>query len=633
MKENGGGLAATLAAGALWGAVAGLSLCALELLLTFTIDLPTLDMLLGPAWPWLLGLYAAFGLVAGVVAALVLSLLARPLGIAAALAEPHGAFAKLVLLVVPFYVLFVYLNDEILHPNMNPPVLILDALVLIAAGYGLVRWLRVSAGRSSRLARGALIAVAALALLTALPPLISGGVEKPRGGVAATAEHPFNVLFVTIDTLRAGQLGCYGYPRPTSPVIDRLAAEGVRLADARTVSTQTDPSHATMLTGLFPTSHGLVRNGWQLPARNVTLAEALRAAHYRTFAAVSVQHLSSHFGFDQGFERFRNVSPFDRFHLYGRSNHSFFSIPILLRSDLIAEIIGRPLVRNYRRASHATDDFLDWFEAYDGKSPFFAWVHYFDPHAPYEPPDGWLGPMEAHPPALADVFTWDEGAVRRFDRYDAEVAYADSQLGRMVEAIEARGLGEKTLIVVTADHGELLGERGARGHNGTAYEEVLHVPWVMRLPGYLPSGAVMEWPASLVDVTPTLLAFLGVPAPGALEGAVLPLPVPGLAERKLPDRAILARTETWDEELHLAAIEGDFKSIESRLVPSGDILAAPALFDLGTDPYELHDLALAEPGRLARLREALQPMLVTVEGQGPVDEQTKGVLRALGYVQ
>ncbi|MDP3940502.1 MAG: sulfatase-like hydrolase/transferase, partial [Deltaproteobacteria bacterium] len=197
----------------------------------------------------------------------------------------------------------------------------------------------------------------------------------------------------------------------------------------------------------------------------------------------------------------------------------------------------------------------------------------------------------------------------------------------------ARGMRERTLIVVTADHGELLGERGERGHNGKAYEEVLHVPWVLRLPGYLPAGSVMEWPASLVDVTPTLLAFLGVPAPDKLEGAVLPLPVPGLVERKLPDRAIVARTETWDEELHLAAVEGDFKSMESRLVPSGDILAAPALFDLAKDPYELHDLASAEPGRLARLREALKPMLVTVEGQGPVDEQTKGVLRALGYVQ
>jgi arylsulfatase A-like enzyme len=144
---------------------------------------------------------------------------------------------------------------------------------------------------------------------------------------------------------------------------------------------------------------------------------------------------------------------------------------------------------------------------------------------------------------------------------------------------------------------------------------------------------VVETPASLVDLTPTVLALLGLPAPGALEGAVLPLPVPELAGRPAPNRAILARTETWSDEVFLAAVEGDFKTLESRRVPSGELLGPPELYDLGRDPLELHDLAAAEPGRLARLRQALSPMLVEVEGQGPVDEQTKGVLRALGYVQ
>ncbi len=626
-------LGRTLFAGAAWGAVAGLALIAIELVATLASGEISLPLILGPSWPSLVLIYALFGLITGLGLALFLWVFRRPLAIAGALAAPHGVFVRLYIVCVPLYVFLVARNNNWRDPAMDPKTLVWDGIYILAAGLAVVFWLRKHESGAFRIIRAALLVPATLTVLSTAVPFFSMGFPEEDLPRLAAPRRSFNVLLVTVDTLRARQLGCYGYARDTSPAIDRLAREGVRLTDVRTVSTQTDPSHATMFTGLFPTHHGLLRNGWQFPERNVTLAETLRAARYQTFAAISVQHLSSYFGFVQGTETFRNTSPYDRFYLYSRWNHSSFSIPILSRSVAIERILDRRLVPSFRRGEHASNDFLSWLARYDGQAPFYAWVHLFDPHSPYDPPAGWAERFEQLPPALDQGFVWDEGARKRFDQYDGEVAYTDSQVGRMVNAIDARGLGKKTLIVILSDHGESLGERGSMGHNGKSYAEALQVPWIMRLPGYIPAGEVLDVPASTVDVMPTILALLGVSGPGPFDGLVLPIPVPELRDTVLTPRPILARTETWSDELHLAAVDGDFKSLESRRVSSGDIFAAPELYDLAKDPRELHDLARSEPDRLARVRETLAPMLIAVEGQGPVDEQTKGVLRALGYVQ
>jgi arylsulfatase A-like enzyme len=620
-------------AGLFAGAVASLLLCEVEMALTLAVEDMSVEDMLGPAWPWLMALYTAAGAMAGLLLALLLWLLRRPLGVESALTAPMAVFRRFWILAIPFFLLFVYLNDEVLHPAMNPWVMGLDAIVVLAATVSAFRWIRRAAPGASRLGKELLVASIGLALISLVPLVFAR--QRPAGPPLprVEAERPANVVLVVIDTLRAAQLGCYGYPRPTSPVIDRLAREGVRFTNARTPVTQTDPSHATMFTGVYSTRHGLTRNGWRLTEQNITLAERLREAGYRTFAAVSVQHLSEHFGFMQGMDDYHNNSPLDRFYLYGRSNHSFLSLPIILRSDVIAAFLGRPLQPNYRRADGATDDFLAWLSDHHDSVPFFAWIHYFDPHSPYEPLPDWEERFTHLPPALPPGMSWGEDAKRRFDGYDGEVAYADAQLGRIVEAIDWRGLRERTLIIVASDHGESLGEHDRSGHFGRPYEEVMRVPWILRLPGTLPAGAVFERPASLVDMTPTLLAFLGLPVPDGLDGRVLPLPLHGLVEMPFPPRAILARTETWRDELHLGVVKDGFKMVETRSLTTSRITSKPELYDLRSDPSELEDLAQTQGERLASLRRALRPILVGAAGQGELDEQTRQLLRSLGYVQ
>lgn len=623
----------TILAGLGTGAIATLVLCEIELVLTLTIDKVPPATLLGPSWPLLVAIYMALGAAAGLLLAVGLWLLKGLLRLERALVSPLAAFRRIWLLGVPAYLLFFYLNDEVLHPAMHPRVLWLDAFLLLAFIFLPLAWARRATPGPSRAGKGLALASLLVALISFAPLILTESSSENIPVPAARAKRAFNIVLVTIDTLRARQLGCYGYPRPTTPVIDRLAKEGIRFTNAHTEITQTDPSHATMFTGLHATNHGLTRNGWSLREENVTLAERLQAAGYRTFAAISVQHLSSHFGFMQGMETYHNSSLWDRFFLYSRSKHSFFSIPILLRSDAITMLIGKPIVPIYRRADGATDDFLRWLENQDGSAPFFAWLHYFDPHAPYEPLAEWERRFIGLPLALPEGVDWDDGAKLRFDRYDAEIAFTDAQVGRVVEALAARGFDDRTLIVVTSDHGESLGEHAHRGHNGKAYDEILKVPWIMRLPGQIPDGVTVEDPISLVDMTPTLLAFVGLPVPDTLDGKVISLTLPGGEGSPARSRAILARSETWHDELHLGVVQNGFKMIETRRLSTGEVMFPSELYDLKRDPMELNDLADQEEARLSHLQHALRAMLVDVRSQRELDSQTRRLLRSLGYIE
>jgi arylsulfatase A-like enzyme len=621
-----------IALGALAGALGGLALCELELALTLGIDRVAPRLMLGPAWPALLAVYAAMGAASGTAAAIVLWAARGPLKLARAFERPGALFARLWIAAIPLFALFVWLNDEVLHPAANRAVFGLDVLLLLLAAVLVVALLR--SGWASRPRTLALLALAPLAIAAITIGAALLGDHEGRGGGAprAKAERPANVIVFTIDTLRAGQLGCYGYPRPTSPTLDALARGGVRFAEARTASTQTDPSHATMFTGLYPPRHGVARNGLRFRDEQVTLAERFRAAGYRTFGAVSAQHLSEYFGFGQGFEVFSNNSPLDRFYMYGRSKHSFFSIPILLRSDAIAGLIGRPLQPNYRRADGATGDLLAWLAGVRDDEPFFAWAHYFDPHSPYEPLPAFKARFDALPVTIPPGLEGVDGIRRRLNLYDGEVAYVDAQIKRVVDALARRGLTRRTLIVVTSDHGESLGEHGKRGHDGKSYEELLRVPLILSMPGTLPAGFTAETSASLADLTPTLLAFVGLPQPGGIDGRVLPLPVPALAAVRVPARTILARSETWADEIHLGAVRESQKLMETREVKTGRVANAPELYDLARDPLETKDLSRQSGARVRALSVALAPLLAR-GGSAAVDGETRRLLRSLGYIQ
>ncbi|HKB17098.1 MAG TPA: sulfatase, partial [Planctomycetota bacterium] len=264
---------------------------------------------------------------------------------------------------------------------------------------------------------------------------------------------PANVLLVTIDTLRADHVGAYGWPYAETPNLDALARAGARFAEAYTPVPYTLPAHASLLTGTLPPRHGVRDNGRQsLPDSATTLAEWLAARGFATGAFVGAFPLERRFGLSQGFGVYDDElgAPGDAFSIAERRGE---------------EVVSRA---------------LRWIGG--SAEPFFAWVHLFDPHAPYAAPAPFGARFAARP-------------------YDGEVAYADACLGRLVEGLGTRR--ERTLLVVTADHGESLGEHGEATHGLTLYEPAVHVPLLLAWPGRIAAGLLPKERASLIDLFPT----------------------------------------------------------------------------------------------------------------------------------
>src|SRR5262249_8270931 len=253
--------------------------------------------------------------------------------------------------------------------------------------------------------------------------------------------HRPNVLVVTVDTLRADRLGCYGFGLAQTPAIDRLANEGVRCTDAATSAPITLPAHSSIMTGLYPPAHGVRDNGnYALAPEAVTLAERLEAAGYRTGAFVSAAVLTRRYGLDQGFEVYDDD-------LWTEDEPELFMVR------------ERPAARTADRALAWLDD---WRKNVPGR-PFFMWIHFFDPHQPYKVRSADLAALAPTP-------------------YDAEVAEADRGVGRLIEWLRRRGLLDDTLVVFTADHGESLDEHGEPTHGIFIYDATIHVPLIWRLP-------------------------------------------------------------------------------------------------------------------------------------------------------
>ncbi len=395
-----------------------------------------------------------------------------------------------------------------------------------------------------------------------------------------------NLVLVTLDTVRADHLGCYGDRAAVTPSLDRLAAEGVRFAQASSPVPLTLPSHASLLSGLLPPHHGLRNNGaGALPEGTATLATVLAGGGYRTGAFVGAFVLDRRFGLTRGFEVYDDEVPRDP-----RAGIS-----------LEAERPGREVL----------DRALAWLGREDPR-PFFLWIHLYDAHAPYRPPPAW--------------------AVRHPGRpYAGEISEVDEQVGRVLAELDRRGLAKRTVIAVAADHGEGLGEHGELTHGLLLYEPTLHVPLLLAAPGRL-RPRVVETPVSLVDLAPTLAGLLGkalpAPATGSLDGRDLsgvllaggePAAADVYAETRYP--AIFG----WSP---LAALRRrDLKYIAAP---------RPELYDLRRDPREAADLmarspAAAAQGFAARLAEIEAGAFAAPRPAAP-DAETRARLASLGYV-
>lgn len=413
--------------------------------------------------------------------------------------------------------------------------------------------------------------------------------------VRSRRARPWNVLLVTFDTTRADHIGCYGNTRIQTPTLDHLAGDGVRFAQALTAVPITAPSHSSILTGRYPLAHGVRDNGlFHLDDANVTLAEILHAHGYATGAAVGAYPLAARFRLNQGFDFYDD-------HLTSQFE------------DFNGERVTpkRSLFFDERRAAQVNEALLPWLGDHADK-PFFAWVHYFDPHQPFDP-------APPYDQLYADT------------PYDGEIAYADSRLGFLLRRLEELGVLDHTLIVMTADHGEGLDEHGETTHAMLAYNSTLHVPLIIRPPaGVVAPGNVVSDRVANVDIVPTVLELLGIAVPEGVQGRSL---VPLMRGEALAPRPQYAEniaqslSHGWGELRVL--FDGPLKYIHGP---------RPELFDVIADPHELHDLAAQRPTDVQRLRTALQAFMdenaiANATNVDTVDADVLAHLEALGYMQ
>ncbi len=439
------------------------------------------------------------------------------------------------------------------------------------------------------------------------------GCQSPNPPVAQnTPPVARNLVLISIDTLRADHLGCYGYPLPTSPALDRLAEEGVLWERALANSPWTLPSHASILTGLFPRSHGVISSSATLPEQIPTLASVLAAAGFQTLGLVNSPQLLSRHGLDRGFTTFK-----------------YFP--------------AREEGRRIRSAHHQVDQAITWLAA--SEQPFFLFLHNYDVHSAYDPSPEFAnifarpfaGQMQATTAELIAVrqgkTTLSAAALKHvIDLYDGGIREVDSALSRLFGFFESSGLAANTVIILTSDHGEELLDHGGVLHGRTMYRELLHVPLIMRGPG-VAAGRRVDRLAQPSDILPTALAMLGIAAPQKRDGQSLIAATRDQAERILGERWAFAEADhnRPEGDNTLAMVQNErFKLI---LDLSSD---RTELFDHQRDPDERSDLARFEPDTVRHLRSRLDQYLAHGQRQtaeaSPLSERDREELRALGYL-
>jgi arylsulfatase A-like enzyme len=444
--------------------------------------------------------------------------------------------------------------------------------------------------------------------------LVSAAAFAPS---AASGRTRLNIVLITVDALRADHLGVYGYSRPTSPSIDAFAKEAVVVSDAISQAPYTKASIASLLTGLYPTAHKTYTTGVSLgqlmttgigtgtlPATDVlsaglqTLPEALRDAGFETFALTSNPFLIADFGFAQGFDHFRFIS-----------EHGEFASARLMLAEAM-----KALERRSRR-------------------PFFLWVHLMEPHSPYTPPEPYrsmfppLAPPRPINPSVIPpwIRIGDSIDLNLYQaRYDGEVRTADAAIGGFVQALRRRRLWDRTVVVLTADHGESFMEHGVLEHNTWLYDELVHVPLVIRIPGVAPRRVRTQ--VQLVDLYPTLARIAGAKLPTGLHGGDRLTALQGRAAAasyaysEVVGRRFAIRTPEWK---YISSLQGGRQ-----------------LFDLRADPREQNNLAREQPARVEQLERDLQRVVASavksgqrVRGQSsPVAPEVLKQLRSLGYI-
>ena len=393
-----------------------------------------------------------------------------------------------------------------------------------------------------------------------------------------------NALLITVDTLRADRLECYGYRKIKTPVMNRLAEEGVLFQQAISQVPLTLPSHCSILTGLSPRATG-VRDqaGFSLANERTTLAELFKASGYETAAFVGASVLNSAGGLAQGFDVYSDLT-----HVDGKTTEG----------------------ETERRGDAVITEALHWMVA-SGRKPFFVWIHLFDPHTPYLPPEPFKSQYSAAP-------------------YDGEVAYVDSLLGKLFSTLTERKLEQRTTVLLTSDHGEGLGEHGEQAHGYFLYDATLRVPLILKDPSFpLRNRIVMDQVRS-IDIAPTLIELFGLSKPDQIEGQSLV----SLARGGTESSPRAAFSETYFPYYHF-----EWSPLHSIRTLNFKYIQAPKpeLFDLSHDPTESENVLKAKAEVASSLaeqlkRESANSLASPTETPGAVSATTGAQLRSLGYV-
>lgn len=447
---------------------------------------------------------------------------------------------------------------------------------------------------------------------------------------AAAVSDKRNVVLVSIDTLRADHVHSYGYRRETTPNLDRLAAEGTRFTDCTTQSPYTLPSHVSIFSGQCPSVHGVQEAGYAISSKRTPMLAKLLSRHgWRTHAVTAGGYVSPVFGFADGFDAYSNIDPL-------RDDSSpHFAAMVQQQPDTISA----ELVREY-----GPGPVKEWITEH-ADEPFFLFLHTYAVHD-FDPPPGYLErfdePMASDLVDVMPYMDWryitehgisDEDLAQIVRHYDAALLYVDEVIGDLLDHLEGEGLRDKTIVVVTSDHGKELVERGIIGHGVTLYEEMVRVPLIIAGPG-VPNG-VVHHPVMSIDLAPTILSLLGLPPDPRMQGV-------DLFGGHLPRRTI------WSEVVDPLAHKYLLREAEWKLIhdPQEFEVLFPStapweLFSLEDDPAEKTNLYETLPRDAERLSEALLRLRGRYEelgaslgrrGEGALDAETLAQLRALGYV-
>jgi len=444
-----------------------------------------------------------------------------------------------------------------------------------------------------------------------------------------------NVILISIDSLRPDHLGCYGYERDTSPVLDRIAREGVRFETVVSSSSWTLPSHAALFSSLPDRVHGCFNGSQWLDSSRQTVAEQFKEAGYETGGLFAGPWLHPVFGFHQGFDTYRDCT-----------SYSHKTREVLESRMSVAEI--GPLAHRDVTNSTVLREAAAWLDERHAR-PFFLFVHLWDVHFDYLPPDPYDRMFNPHYKGAVDGHVnigmwhrrgdWTDADYKQFEAlYDGEIRWTDATLGTLIDALRVRGMLDNTVIAVTADHGEAFFDHGIHGHGHSVHEEEIRIPLLIRFPPAVKAGTLVRRPVHLIDVAPTLLSLAGVPPlPDAMGRDLTPLV--RSPEAPWPDTPLVSELHVSNiDDPQLALRTSTWKMIFHRKTNAFEI------YDLARDPHEQQPLPEKRyplaPGELhACYRDTMKKMeeaarrLPRPSKRPDIPARTKTQLRSLGYLK